>query len=219
MQYNSSKKTLVIPEYGRHIQRLIDHIKTVENKEKRSELAEGVVKLMLQMNPVEKKSSEYVDKMWTHLLKIGNYELDIDIPDYVDIDKEPKEIKPEKIDYPPGIPNYRHYGMYIQKLLDKAMEMPDSPERNDFVRIIGSYMKTAYKQWNKDHFVNDESVLEDISIITKGELSISDDQSLDYLKSSYQNNRNNRKSRSSRNSNNNRKSKGGSNNRNFRKRK
>lgn len=218
MQYNSSKRSLVIPEYGRHIQKLVDHIKTVESKEKRSELAEGVVKLMIQMNPVEKKSSEYVDKMWTHLLKIGNYELDIDLPDYVDIDKDPKEIKPVKIDYPPGIPNYRHYGMYIQKLLDKAMEMPDSPERNDFVRIIGSYMKTAYKQWNRDHFVNDESVLEDISIITKGELSISDDQSLDYLKTSYQNNRNHKKSRSSRNSNN-RKSKGGSNNRNYRKRK
>lgn len=195
MKYNSSKDTLVIPEYGRHIQNMILFAVNQEDKEKRQLLAEGIVDLMIQMNPTDKKTAEYVNKMWTHMLKISNYKLEVEIPDHVDINPEPHELQGVKMEYSPGIPKYRHYGRYIQKLIEKAMEMEESPERQEFVRIIGSYMKTAYKQWNKDHYVSDESVLEDINIITKGELSISEDQALDYLKHSYSKG-NNRKKKS-----------------------
>lgn len=183
MQYNSRRENLVIPEYGRHVQKLIEHIKTVEDKEKRQQLAEGMVKLMLQMVPAEHRAQEYTDKMWAHMLKIANYELDVDVPEGVSKEKpEMVSEAPKGMEYPKAVKRYRHYGQYIQVLISKALEMEDGPKKQEFVRIIGSYMKTAYKQWNRDHYVNDESVLEDIKIITKGELSISDDASFDYLK-------------------------------------
>lgn len=183
MQYNSKREDLTIPEYGRHVQRMINHIKTIENRETRQELAEGMVKLMLQMSPSEKKSQAYTEKMWTHLLKIADYELDVDVPEGVETTR-PIEVSHEliKVDYPKPVKRYRHYGQYIQDLIEKALEMEEGEKKQEFVRIIGSYMKTAYKQWNRDHYINDESVLEDIKIMTKGKLSLSDDASFDYLK-------------------------------------
>jgi len=185
MQYNSRREGLIIPEYGRHVQKLVEHIKKVEDKEKRQALAEGMVKLMQQMNPNEKNSQEYSDKAWTHMLKIADWELDVEVPKGVDKEKpDPLEKESISVDYPKPVRKYRHYGRYIQELIDMALEMEDGPKKQEFVRIIGSYMKTAYKQWNKDHYINDDSVLEDIRIITKGKLSLSEDASFDYLKSS-----------------------------------
>lgn len=183
MRYNSQRPDLIIPEYGRHTQGMVDHIKTVEDKEKRQALAEGLVQMMLQMSDLERKSQEYSDKMWTHMLKMANYELDVDVPEGVDINRPAPIVKEKmRVSYPKPIKKYRHYGQYIQDLIDKALKMEEGDKKQEFVRIIGSYMKTAYKQWNKDHYINDDSVLEDIKIMTKGELSLSDDHSFDYLK-------------------------------------
>lgn len=216
MEYNSRREDLIIPEYGRHVQRMVQHIITVEDKEKRQLLAEGMVQMMLQMSTNEKKTQEYSDKMWTHMLKIADYKLDVDVPEGVEKTRPaPVEKQQIKVEYPKPIRKYRHYGQYIQDLINKALEMEDGPKKQEFVRIIGSYMKTAYKQWNRDHYINDESVLEDIKIITKGELSISDDASFDYLKNTGKNNNKRRKSSNSRSSNNYKKSK----NRQYKKRK
>jgi len=183
MQYNSKREDLTIPEYGRHVQRMILHIKTVEDRAVRQELAEGMVKLMLNMSPNERRSQEYTDKMWTHLLKIADYELDVDVPEGIETTRPIDVVQTNKrVDYPKPVKKYRHYGQYIQDLIDKALEMEEGEKKQEFVRIIGSYMKTAYKQWNRDHYINDESVLEDIKIITKGKLSLSEDASFDYLK-------------------------------------
>lgn len=204
MQYNSRREDLKIPEYGRHVQRMILHIKTLEDKAVRQELAEGMVKLMLQMGPAEKKSPEYANKMWTHMLQIAEWELDVDVPEGVESRESVEEVKVNvKVDYPKPVKRYRHYGQYIQDLIDKALKMEEGEKKQEFVRIIGSYMKTAYKQWNRDHYINDESVLEDIKIITKGELSLSEDASFDYLKnvSGPRNDHKKRKSNNNRNSN------------------
>ena len=141
--------------------------------------------MMLTISSNEKKSQDYSDKMWTHMLKIANWELDVDVPEGVEKTKPaPVEKSNRKVDYPNPVRKYRHYGKYIQDLIEKALEMEEGEKKQEFVRIIGSYMKTAYKQWNKDSYVNDDSVQEDIKIITKGQLSLSEDASFDYLKSS-----------------------------------
>lgn len=207
MKYNSQREKLIIPEYGRNIHEMIQYIKTVEDKEKRQFLAEGMVDMMLQMSTNERKTQEYSDKMWTHMLKIADYELDVEVPEGVELTRPAPIVKEKmKVEYPKPIRRYRHYGQYIQDLINKALAMEDGPKKQEFVRIIGSYMKTAYKQWNRNHYINDESVLEDIKIITKGELSISDDASFDYLKNARRSNshskdRRNKSSRNSGNSN------------------
>jgi hypothetical protein len=182
---------------------MIQYIKTVEDKEKRQFLAEGMVDMMLQMSTNERKTQEYSDKMWTHMLKIADYELDVEVPEGVELTRPAPIVKEKmKVEYPKPIRRYRHYGQYIQDLINKALAMEDGPKKQEFVRIIGSYMKTAYKQWNRNHYINDESVLEDIKIITKGELSISDDASFDYLKNARRSNSQSkdRRNKSSRNS-------------------
>ena len=203
MKYNSQREKLIIPEYGRSIHEMIQYIKTVEDKEKRQFLAEGMVDMMLQMSTNERKTQEYSDKMWTHMLKIADYELDVEVPEGVELTRPAPIVKEKmKVEYPKPIRRYRHYGQYIQDLINKALAMEDGPKKQEFVRIIGSYMKTAYKQWNRNHYINDESVLEDIKIITKGELSISDDASFDYLKNARRSNSRSkdRRNKSSRNS-------------------
>lgn len=203
MKYNSQREKLIIPEYGRNIHEMIQYIKTVEDKEKRQFLAEGMVDMMLQMSTNERKTQEYSDKMWTHMLKIADYELDVEVPEGVELTRPAPIVKEKmKVEYPKPIRRYRHYGQYIQDLINKALAMEDGPKKQEFVRIIGSYMKTAYKQWNRNHYINDESVLEDIKIITKGELSISDDASFDYLKNAGRSNSRSkdRRNKSSRNS-------------------
>lgn len=188
MKYNSQRENLIIPEYGRSIHEMIQHIITIEDKEKRQLLAEGMVDMMLQMSTSERKTQEYSDKMWTHMLKIADYQLDVDVPEGVELTRPAPIVKEMiKVEYPKPIKKYRHYGQYIQDLISKALAMEEGPKKQEFVRIIGSYMKTAYKQWNRDHYINDESVLEDIKIITKGKLSISDDASFDYLKNTSSN--------------------------------
>jgi hypothetical protein len=185
MEYNSKREDLIIPEYGRHVQKLVQHITKIEDRELRQKLAEGVVSMMLTMSSSEKKNQDYSDKMWTHMLKISNWELDVDVPEGVEKTKPaPVEKEQRRVDYPTPVKKYRHYGKYIQDLIEKALEMEEGEKKQEFVRIIGSYMKTAYKQWNKDSYVNDDSVQEDIKIITKGKLTLSEDASFDYLKSS-----------------------------------
>lgn len=194
MQYNSQREDLIIPEYGRHVQKLVEHIKTIEDRDLRQKLAEGLVIRMLNMSSSEKKSQDYSDKMWTHMLKIADWELDVDVPEGVEKTKPaPVTKESRKVDYPDPVKKYRHYGKYIQDLIEKALEMEEGEKKQEFVRIIGSYMKTAYKQWNKDSYVNDDSVLEDIKIMTKGQLSLSDDASFDYLKSAHSYKSKNRK--------------------------
>lgn len=183
MRYNSKRADLIVPEYGRHVQELIQHIITIDDRVKRQELAEGMVKMMLGMAPGDRRSQEYANKMWTHMMKIADYKLDVDVPEGVELTKpEPETGETRKVTYPNPVKKYRHYGQYIQDLIQKALDMEEGEKKQEFVRIIGSYMKTAYKQWNRDHYVNDESVLEDIKIITKGQLSLSEDASFDYLK-------------------------------------
>lgn len=183
MQYNSKRESLTIPEYGRHVQRMVEHIITVEDRAVRQQLAEGMVNLMLSMGTQERKTQEYSDKTWRHLLKIADYKLDVDVPEGISLER-PVEVDFQNVrpHYPSPVKRYRHYGQYIQDLIEKALAMEEGEKKQEFVRIIGSYMKTAYKQWNRDHYINDESVLEDIKIITKGQLSLSEDASFDYLK-------------------------------------
>ncbi len=208
MQYNSKREDLIIPEYGRHVQRLVQHIKTIEDRELRQKLAEGMVSMMLTMSSNERKSQDYSDKMWTHMLKIADWELNVDVPEGVEKTKPaPVEKETIRVDYPNPVKKYRHYGKYIQDLIEKALEMEEGEKKQEFVRIIGSYMKTAYKQWNKDSYVNDDSVQEDIKIMTKGQLTLSEDASFDYLKSATTYKKH-RKNNNRNNNNNNNRNKG-----------
>lgn len=178
MEYNSQKTNLTIPEYGRHIQNMIVYAKTIEDRKYRQIFVENLIDLMHQMNPQEKNLLDYKPKLWNHIMHIAGYELDVDVPEGIDI-SEKKDIKREKLNYPNYENKYRHYGNNVIKLIDKAIAMEEGPDKDEFVRIIASYMKTAYRTWNREHYVSDEIVKADLVSVSKGNLKISESAIID----------------------------------------
>ena len=181
LEYNSSRDKLRIPEYGRHVQNMVRHARTIEDDAMRQQFIETVVDLIMQMHPQNRNLEDYRDKMWKHVFRIAEYDLEVmppngEIPTY-----EGRRKKPDPIPYPINNPKFRHYGHNVLKLIAKAIEMPDGEKKEGFVRVIGSYMKLAYKTWNREHFVSDELILEDLGTLSNGELSIQGHAFLDDL--------------------------------------
>ncbi len=179
IEYNSEKENLIISEYGRHIQNLIKYAKTIEDQQEQQAFVEEIVELMKRMKIGNKKSPEYKEKIWMHVYKIANYELKAVPPTGEIPTPKPDDFKPQKLDYPTSEKHYRHYGHFIHLLMDKAIEMEDGRKKDEFVALIGAYMKLAYKTWSPQHFVNDKNIKEDLKRMTNGKLVFPEGYSLD----------------------------------------
>jgi len=216
MTYNSQEDILIISEYGRNIQNLVRHTKTIEDQEERQAFAERVIDLMYQMNPQSRNVLEYRTKLWNHFFKIGGYDIDVLPPSGTKPTQEEVEIKPDIVEYPTKEKEFRHYGHFVRVLMDKAIAMEEGPSKEEFVEIIASFMKLAYKNWNREHYVSDEIILEDLKSLSKGKLSVSENTSLDTLTSAVRNKPQRRRPNNRGGSNNNRRNnnKGRNNNRN-----
>lgn len=206
MTYNTQEDHMIIAEYGRHIQNLVNHCKEIEDDKKRQSFAEQIIDLMYQMNSQSKNTLDYKNKLWKHLFMISNYEINV-TPTTGEVPKpEDRIISPDIIEYPPIESEFRHYGHNVRLLMEKAMAMEEGPIKEGFVETIASFMKLAYKNWNREHYVSDEIILEDLKSLSKGKLSVSEDKSLDTLTSAVKtkkrrnnNNNNNNRRRNSRN--------------------
>jgi hypothetical protein len=184
MEYNSQKEKLIIPEYGRNIQNIIKEGKKIENKEMRTAFITKAADLIMQMHPHNKNLDDYVQKIWNHIFRLAGKDLDIDLPENILLNPEEKEDKKESLlAYPTKNIKFKHYGANIMNLIDKAVEMEDGPAKNEFINIIGSYMKLAYKTWNKEHYVNDELILSDLEKLSNGRLAVPKDAYFDNPKS------------------------------------
>ena len=181
MEYNSARDLLVIPEYGRNVQKLIQHAKTIEDQELCLAFLEKVIDLMMQMHPQNRNLDDHREKLWQHVFRIANYELEI-VPPSGNIPKPGEYRKvPEKVEYPDNEARFRHYGSNVQRLIKKAISMEKGPVRDGFVNVIGSYMKLAYRTWNKEHYVSDEIIKNDLTSLSDGQLVLPEDTSLDNL--------------------------------------
>jgi len=183
MTYNSEEEIMTIPEYGRNVQNLVNYTKTLEVKEERQAFAEQVVQLMYQMNPQSKNIMEYKTKLWRHFFMIAKYEVDVTAPEGVTISEVDDVLKPDTVDYPIKEREFRHYGHNVRLLMEKAIAMEDGPKKQEFVEVIASFMKLAYKNWNREHYVSDEIILEDLKSLSKGKLQVTENSSLDSLTS------------------------------------
>lgn len=203
LEYNSQRENLTISEHGRHVQKLINHAKTIEDREKRQSFVESVVNLMHQMNPQTKNVAEYKERLWKHAFRIANYDLDVTPPAGVIVTPPTPEDRKSKLGYPLMEKRFRHYGHNVQELVRKALTMEAGEKRDAFVEIIGSYMKLAYRTWNREHYVNDEIIMDDLRALSKGELAMSEDMkfnNLKYTPSSPSNSMRNKKGSKNRNS-------------------
>ena len=181
MEYNSEKEILVIPAYGRHVQSLINYTKTIEDDEKRQAFAERIVVLMMQMNPQSKNIQDYKERLWKHLFRIADYDLNVSPPEGLIVSREEAQKKPAKISYPHSKPRFRHYGNNVHFLIAKAVKMEDEAKKAAFAISIATYMKLAYKTWSREHYVNDEIIKGDLLTLSKGELVIPENVVLDTL--------------------------------------
>jgi hypothetical protein len=184
LEYNSERPLLIIPEYGRNVQKLIRHGKTIEDDEERQVYMEQIVDLMLQMSPQSKNLEDFKDRLWRHVFRIGGYDLDVMPPGGVKPTPEDEQKKPDQIGYTETETRFRHYGHHVQTLIKKAREMEPGEIRDGFTEVIGNYMKMAYKTWNREHYVSDDTIIQDLEDLSDGELVLSADTSLDTLANS-----------------------------------
>lgn len=181
MNYNSNQSLLLFPEYGRNVQEMIRVIKNEEDAGKRQAMANAIINLMGHLSPGQRNGTDIRPRLWKHFFAIAEYNIDVVSPDGVKYLAEEAEIRPTPLTYPPSSESFRHYGNHVKRLIEKAVEMEDGPKKTYLISLIGSYMKMAYKTWNKDHFVSDEGIIKDLKAMAKNKLNIEDETSLDVL--------------------------------------
>lgn len=179
MNYNTARGDIIIPEYGRNIQLLIEHAKTIEDKAERQAFIETVVDLMQRLHPQTRNVEDYIAKLWSHVFRIADYELDVDPPCEI-LSREEVYKRPEQLPYPTNYVKYRHYGKNVQEMIRKAAAMEDDDMQEEYVQVIGSYMKMAYKTWNRET-VSDEMIRKNLVKISDGELELEEDTNIDGL--------------------------------------
>ena len=169
MEYNTKQKWLPLPEYGRSVQKMVDHALTIENREERQRCAETIVRIMRSMFP---DLPDQERKLWDHLAIMSDFKLDIDYPCEV-IKPEEFHVAPERIPYRNSEIKNRHYGRIVEEMIAHAMTLEEGEERNYFIELLLIQMKKNYIAWNKDG-VEDRKITEDLKLYTGGAIDIAD---------------------------------------------
>jgi hypothetical protein len=181
LEYNSTRDKLLFSEYGRSVQKLVEYAKSVETKEERQRIIEEIVELINQLNPQTRNLLEYKQKLWRHVYRMADYSLDVDHPYGDNPTPEDNVFKGERVNYPQHQFNWRHYGYNIRVMIDKALKMEDGPIKKGYVETILSYMKLSFRTWNKEHFVSDDIIISDLSVMSGNRLSVDDDHTIQVI--------------------------------------
>jgi hypothetical protein len=168
--YNTSRNKLILPEYGRNIQKMVEHIMTISDREDRNRLAQAVIIIMGNMNPHLRDINDFKHKLWDHLAIMSNFQLDIDYP--YDI-PQPEEFaeKPRRVSYNNSDIRYRHYGRIVESLIQEAVKLPESEDKDTLTKLIANHMKKSYLAWNRDS-VTDEIIFNDLFELSGKRLTV-----------------------------------------------
>ena len=168
--YNTQRNRLVLPEYGRNVQRMVEYTMRVEDTEERNRLAKAIIVIMGNMNPHLRDISDFKHKLWDHLAIMSNFQIDIDSPYEKPTPKILTE-KPRRIFKQSEGIRYKHYGHIIELMIEEAIKMPEGREKEELTKIIANHMKKSYLTWNRD-VVDDEVILQDLAKLSGGKLQI-----------------------------------------------
>ena len=196
MEYNTNRTKLLMPEYGRNIQQMVEYCKSLPSKEERNEVAKTIVEFMGQRNPHLRDEENYKHKLWDHLYILADYDLDVDAP-YPFPTKEELAQKPNRMDYPSFDNEYKFYGKSILQLIDKAIELEEGEEKEALIQVIANNMKKSYNVYNKEH-VQDEVIFRHLKELSQDKLDLTGIETLDKSKI-YHPNRNKRNNHKKRN--------------------
>jgi hypothetical protein len=173
-EYNSQRPHIILKEYGRNVQKLVEYIRSIPDKEKRTDLSYTLIELIKQLTPSIKEQGEDPQRMWDDLYIIADFNLDVNSPFPVP-EREILFKKPMKMQYPQSDVRFKHYGLNIEKLVKEALKKEDPQERQDAIIYLGKLMKTFYGNWNKET-LDDSVILKDIQAMSGGALNMTIDK-------------------------------------------
>lgn len=168
MQYNTSREKMSIKEYGRGVQEMINHLLTIDDKEKRQLAAEAVVEVMGILNPSTKNMEDPQHKLWDHMIMMSDYKLEVDSP-YETPTAEGKEAKPERLPYPKENLSFKHLGKKFELLLAKAVAEKDEEKKTGYIHTLALFMRVAYNNWHGEK-MHDDNITEELKQLSKGAL-------------------------------------------------
>ena len=171
LEYNSQRSHLIIPEYGRHLQKLIDQATAIEDRDVRNKAAKYIISVMGSLNPHLRDVLDFQHKLWDQLFIMSDFRLDVDSP-YPIPSKDILTQKPDRLKYPQNFPKYRFYGNNIKYMIDVANSWEESDLKNALVLVIANHMKKSYLSWNKDT-VSDEIIFQHLLELSGGKLNLS----------------------------------------------
>ncbi len=181
MDYNTSRKSLVLPEYGRNIQKMVLHIKTVEDRDERNRLAKAIIQVMGNMNPHLRDVADFKHKLWDHLAIISDFELDVDSPYPTPLPEE-LNTAPDKLPYKNSREvRFKHYGRVLENMVKTSIDFPEGEEKKFLIEVICNQMKKSFLNWNRES-VADDLIFSDFKFLTKDQVNIPEGLKLKEIK-------------------------------------
>lgn len=170
IEYNTEREKLIIPEYGRHLQKMINYTVAIEDREERNKVAKSIIAVMGNLQPHLRDVPEFQHKLWDQLFIMSDFKLDVDTPFPV-LTKEKLQERPEPLEYPQNFPKYRFYGNNIKRMIDVANSWEDGDLKNALTLTIANHMKKCYLNWNKDT-VEDSAIFNHLYELSDGKINM-----------------------------------------------
>jgi hypothetical protein len=173
MEYPTLTGRLIMPEYGRNIQQMVQHAVNIPDKEERTRCVKTIINIMGNMFPYLRDVNDFKHKLWDHVAIMSEFKLDIDYP-YEIMQPENLYTRPEPIPYKNSRIRFQHYGRTLEEMIEKVSNYPEGDEKNELIRLIANQMKKCFLTWNKE-VVEDRKILDDLRFLSKGKLDVADD--------------------------------------------
>ena len=170
MEYNTQRKKMELPEYGRSVQNMVDHALTIEDREERQRCANTIINIMGGMFPHLRDVPDFKHKLWDHLAIMADFKLDIDYPFEI-VKKEDLVVKPEQLAYPNAGFRYRHYGRFLEAMVKKAVEIEIEEEKLQLINLLAIQMKKDLNNWNKEG-IEDQKIVDDLREYSNGTIDL-----------------------------------------------
>lgn len=171
--YNTQRQRMTLPEYGRNVQKMVDYVKTIEDRNERNRAAKTIVQIMGNLNPHLRDFGDFKHKLWDHLAIISDFGLDIDSP-YKPPEEQKLKSKPNNIPYVQGGVRFLHYGRIVEHMINAAVKLDDDEAKERLITLIANQMKRSYVTWNRSQ-VSDEVIIADLKTLSRGKLKITGD--------------------------------------------
>ena len=173
MKYNTQQPKLILPEYGRNIQNMVNYCVAITDREERKRCADTIINIMGSMFPHLRDVNDFKHILWDHLAIMSDFKLDIEYP-YEIVKKEDLYVKPPQIPYNNGRITYKHYGKNLENMIKKATRYEKGEERDQLINLLANHMKKSFLTWNKE-VVDDRKIFADLDYLSKGQIVLDEE--------------------------------------------